>query len=160
MPAMRATQTTSPLSIDARRAKRARRRARIDGALGALPELRVDRLAPILALLQVCRGCADQTERGALLLAYVERIRGEVQALEEKTAALGRASHSDGATVRRALDLLQAFGRISSLDFDIVADEDRAILIRLLQLEYRWCFAAAGTNARAFKTAIGRTGAR
>ena len=92
---------------------------------------------------------------------YVDRVRSEVVELERHTLEqLPAAVHSEGATIRRALCFLRNFGRIGCLDLTAVSTGERDGIVELLRLEYRWCFAAAGTTPEAFKTAIGRTGAR
>ena len=65
------------------------------------------------------------------LLELLAEVDLEVRLLEAVVARRSRADHRAGPAIRR-----------------------------LLALEYRWCFAAAGTTPRAFKIAIGRTGAR
>ncbi len=149
-------EMTSPNhDIDARRAQRARRRARVDAVAGSAAAVRVDRLGPLLHLIAACRATSDDEARAAMLAEYIEHVRVEVDALEATVT-----QRHDGAGTRRALDLLQRFGRLSTLDYDSLGDETRTLVVSLLGLEYRWCFAAAGTTPGAFKAAIGRTGAR
>lgn len=145
----------TPSSRTARRLREDARRAQArDGS----PELRLARLEPVMALIRVYRrGCADAL---APLQILVRDTDLEVRLLEAAVARKSRHEHREGPAIRRALTLLKDFGRLSALDFDDIPIEGRPLLIRLLALEYRWCFAAAGTTPRAFKVAIGRTGAR
>jgi len=145
----------------ARRAKRERERAREDAAKKEQPALHLDRLAPIRVLLRTYREerAPDAFDETALV-AFVPRLRAEVEALEAWADGRGRRAHHDGASVRQALHFLRTFGRIMSLDFSHVPIEERDRLVALLALEHRWCYAAAGTTRDAFKVAIGRTGAR
>jgi len=126
--------------------------------MGAAPDLRLDRLDPVLILL---RGYRSGALIGvAPMEALVRDIDLEVRLLECAVARRDKSEHRAGPQIRRALTLLKTFGRLSALDFDAVPIESRPTLVRLLALEYRWSFAAAGTTPRAFKIAIGRTGAR
>ena len=145
----------------ARNARRDRTRARIDAALRDCPELRLDRQDPIVRLLHLYRcGVAAEVIGATPLLDYIDEVREEVRKLERWAAAAPSASQRSGTTTRRALCFLRTFGRISALDYGAIPTEDRGALVQLLQLEYRWCFAAAGTTPAQFKIAIGRTGAR
>ena len=142
----------------ARNARRQREDARRAQARVEAPALRIARLEPVHALLRSYRAGASQGLEPLLeLLAEVDL---EVRLLEAVVARRSRADHRAGPAIRRALTLLKDFGRLSVLDFDVLPVEGRPHLVRLLALEYRWCFAAAGTTPRAFKIAIGRTGAR
>jgi hypothetical protein len=149
-----------PRAADARRAKKRRANARVEEAVRRCPDLRTDRLTPIRDVLRGYRGRSDEDQTRGPLAAYVRGVEEELALLEDYVATLPRSAHREGATIRRALCFLKSFGRISALDFDLVPIEERPILVELLRLEYRWCFAAAGTTPRAFKIAIGRTGAR
>jgi hypothetical protein len=118
-----------------------------------------DRLSPIHALLRVYR-----EQRGAFaespLAGFLKGLLAEVEALEDWSGCRGRRQHHDGTSIRQALHFLRTFSRIMSLDFSDIPVEERDDLVRLLALEHRWCYAAAGTTRDAFKIAIGRTGAR
>lgn len=147
--------------IESRKAKRQRNQARVAGACELRPDLQTDRFAPFRAVMHCYRaGIIGTGDHDSPLGLYVAEVRREVEALEASTASLPRALHRDGATIRRALCFLRTFGRLSSLDFDSIPDHERGLMITWLRLEYRWCFAAAGTTASVFKVAIGRTGAR
>lgn len=145
----------TPSSRTARRQREDARRAQ---AQHASPELRLERLQPVLELIRAYRSGAAVSV--APIEALIRDVDLEVRLLEGAVARRSRAEHKDGAAIRRALTLLKDFGRLSALDFDALPIEGRPLLVRLLALEYRWCFAAAGTTPRAFKIAIGRTGAR
>ena len=87
-------------------------------------------------------------------------VKGEVRALEAWARTRRPDVQRSGATVRRALELLRHFSMMTTLDFSVLPDEVRPRLVRLLALEHRWCYAAAGTTRDAFKAETGRTGAR
>ncbi|MCC7386697.1 MAG: hypothetical protein IT384_32970 [Deltaproteobacteria bacterium] len=161
----RVTPPSPPRPFDpgARRARRERATARVAQAVERTPDLRIDRLTPFVEVLRQYRllllaGAPIPTP--SPLVTYLAIVEGEVASLEARASALPRSAHKDGATIRRALCFLRTFGRISALDFELVPTEERSFLVQLLRLEYRWCFAAAGTTMRVFKIAIGRTGAR
>lgn len=147
-----------PTSPAARLARRARHERRLESSLKLQGTERTDRRGPLTEVLRAYRGRGAAGE-GPLGL-YLEQVRAEVEALEARTRRRGRRAHQRPIAVRRALALLREFGHLSTLDFGDLPDVDRPRLVELLQLEYRWCFAAAGTTAEAFKRAIGRTGAR
>jgi hypothetical protein len=157
--------TVVDLSLNAaasrRKLKRTRSEERAAAALLRQPELVRDRLAPMRATL---RWYLDPPDRpgplGGPLASRLSEVRAEVESLEASVALLPRSVHASGDAIRRALNFLRGFGRLSALDFDAVPPEDRPHLVALLALEYRWCFAAAQTTPRVFKIAIGRTGAR
>lgn len=133
---------------------RARRAALSGGNDG--PSLRVERLPPITELLRAYReGRTDDA-----LPEHVRALRSEVEALERWADARPRHEQLSGTTTRLALDFLRGFGRITALDFSSIPSEERDLLVELLALEHRWCYAAAGTTRDAFKIAVGRTGAR
>lgn len=148
----------APITPSSRNARRLREGARRAQAQCATPELRLARLEPVHALLRVYR--SGENTSLAPIEALIREVDLEVRLLEGAVARKSKADHKDGAAIRRALTLLKDFGRLSALDFDALPVEARPLLVRLLGLEYRWCFAAAGTTPRAFKIAIGRTGAR
>lgn len=158
-------EVTAPLSgprtLESRRAQRERERARVITAAERLGPEATDRLTPLLRMLRAYRECPKERDDTAQpITVYVQDLAREVEALEEEAAGLPRRVQSDGSTIRQALSFLRVFGRISALDFGVVPTEERHHLVTLLALEYRWCFAAAGTTPRVFKVAIGRTGAR
>lgn len=156
--AMLALVASAPPTPSARTAKKKRESARLTQALVVAPDLRLDRLEPVLDVLRAYR--RGHIDGAAPLEALVRDVDLEVRLLEATTARRDKSEHRAGPTIRRALTLLKTFGRLSALDFDDVPIEARPALVKLLALEYRWCFAAAGTTPRAFKIAIGRTGAR
>lgn len=146
---------------DARTDRKKRAKARIQAAVDLQPDLRVDRISPIRRVLTCYRaGLFDPFSAHSPLADYIEVVEREVVELEARARTQPRRAQLDGATIRRALCFLKTFGRVSALDFDSIPIEERDRVVRLLQLEYRFCFAAAGTTPRAFKIAIGRTGAR
>lgn len=153
-----------PLALvaDARQAKRKRATARVEAAVRQCPALRIDRLTPVTHVLRSYRVWPDDPALAppSPLAAYIDQVKAELADLEAWVASLPKPALRDGAVIRRALCFLKGFGRISALDFELVPTEERERLVELLRLEYRWCFAAAGTTPRAFKVAIGRTGAR
>ncbi len=143
---------TTPATQSTRCSRRARAKARVVPVEGPWPVIRVDRATPLR------RAAQASAEHG--LEAFCASLAAEVTQLEDWAASRPRRSQTDGATIRRALEFLRRFGRLSAMDFSDVPVEDRASLIRILALEHRWCYAAAGTTRSAFKTATGRTGAR
>ncbi|MBI4820242.1 MAG: hypothetical protein HY791_28495 [Deltaproteobacteria bacterium] len=153
--------TVASEKADARRARRRRAEARVEQAAQALPPGSMQRLARTETVLRPYRqGLVPEGLRSTPLSRHLEVVRDEVLALESMVLTLPRARHRDGDSIRRALTLLRGFGRIGALDFETVPIEERPTLVAILALEYRWCFAAAGTTPRAFKIEIGRTGAR
>lgn len=116
------------------------------------PPVRLDRETAIR------RAVRAAGERG--LDDFCAELREEVQNLEAWASSRAYGAQTDGTAIRRALELLRRFGRLSAMDFSNVPVEDRATLIRILALEHRFCYAAAGTTREAFKQATGRTGAR
>lgn len=122
----------------------------------AAPDLQTDRLSPIEEVLRAYRSGVSPSP----LRARRRQVELEVAQLERIASERPRREQSSGPTIRLALLFLKGFGRLSSLDFSGVPVEERSELVALLALEYRWCLAAAGTTGRAFKIAIGRTGAR
>jgi hypothetical protein len=145
---------------EARKLKRKRALARAADALGRRPELRQDRLGPIQDVLRWYRDPPDRSVLLGPLGRRLEELRHEVEQLEAEVARLPHRAHLEGDAIRRALTFLRGFARVTTLDYEPVPPEERSKLIALLALEYRWCFAAAETTPRAFKIAIGRTGAR
>lgn len=89
-----------------------------------------------------------------------EPLTRELEALERWAEQRSEADRMDGATIRRALAYLRRLGRLSAGPLPELPPEERSRLVRLLSLEHRWCYAAAGTNRSCFERAIGRTGAR
>jgi len=87
-------------------------------------------------------------------LAVLEEELSSLERDVKKDAILRRR---DGARVRAALELLRLYGRrlLGRLERD-----DEAVLFRRLQLEHRWCYAAAGTTRADFEVVTGRCGAR
>jgi hypothetical protein len=114
-------------------------------------------VGPIIEILRWYRAHPGEPVPETPLTDYLDLVQAEVESLELLHRIPGKTT---GDTTRRALCFLRGFGRISALDFDHIPVEHRPALVHLLQLEYRWCFAAAGTTQQAFKIAIGRTGAR
>lgn len=155
-------QPTRPELILPTPEARCHRRIReTDRIRASAPHLRTNRAGPICEVLRSYRGSTqDALPSPSPLLALRLRLETEVRALEAEARLRGRKEQGSGPTIRLALLFLKGFGRVSSLDFRDVPIEERPELIQVLALEYRWCLAAAGTNARAFKLAIGRTGAR
>ncbi|MCB9653873.1 MAG: hypothetical protein H6729_07055 [Deltaproteobacteria bacterium] len=154
---------TVPDRRAARTARRARQAARQEAAAirhsqGAVP-LRLDRLSPIVEILRRYREEPSHGEPLDMLETYTRILESEVENLESHVARAPRQQRH-GSAIRQALDFLSLFGRIASLDFGLVPVEERPHLVRLLELEHRWCYAAAGTTRAVFKRAIGRTGAR
>ncbi|MEQ9503231.1 MAG: hypothetical protein RIT81_40570 [Deltaproteobacteria bacterium] len=141
----------------ARQARRHRARQRI-AADAEAPGLRVERIRPIREMLRVYAD-ADHV-RACPLTGYLSVLEAEVKMLERWADSRTQDEQRAGPTIRRALELLRAFSRISVLDFSDIPDEDRPKLVALLALEHRWCYAAAGTSREHFKVATGRTGAR
>lgn len=141
---------TTPASQATRRSKRARAEARVLDR--AAPAVRLDREGPIRRAVQRAGDFG--------LEAFCEALAREVDALEALAAERCPCAQADGPTIRRALELLRRFGRLSAMDFSDVPVEDRPTLVKILALEHRWCYAAAGTTREIFKEATGRTGAR
>ena len=127
-------------------------------ALQLHPKLRLSRVRSIESLLS--SGVRHKRLQTREVETFVSALEAEVCALEEKTAQLSKCVHKNGETIRRALSFLRNYGRIASLNYSTIPEEERGLLIQLLALEYRWCFAAAGTTVEVFKREIGRTGAR
>ncbi|MCK6549408.1 hypothetical protein L6R52_26430 [Myxococcota bacterium] len=144
----------------AREAKRRRTLARVEAAERSAPTLRIDRHTPIRELLRAYRERDYGVAETSPLERFVVELRREVEALERWAEARGRRAHACGDSIRRALAFLRTFGHVTSLDFSRVPIEERALLVELLALEHRWCYAAAGTTRDVFKVEIGRTGAR
>jgi hypothetical protein len=90
----------------------------------------------------------------------LQRLRAEVA--QREAVARRRPVHDrrSSAALRTCLLHLRAFGRLLAQDLDCVPDDHRPRLLELLQLEHRWCYAAAGTTREDFEVAKGRTGAR
>lgn len=152
-----ATPLRSSASRKSRNERRERARARVNGGLEGRPELCLDRQGPMQAFLRTTRRVGFELEP---LKAHVERVRAEVASLERWAAARAPAARADGPTTRRALELFRGFGRLAVLDYSLLPDEARPLIVTWLALEHRWCYAAAGTDREAFKRATGRTGAR
>ena len=130
-------------------------------ALQLHPELRFNRIRTIQRLLESKTQLVEN--RAGLagnMKMFMRALEKEVSTLEAHTMQFDRKIHRDGETIRRALSFLRTYGRIAALNFSRVAEEDRSLLVQILGLEYRWCFAAAGTTPEIFKQEIGRTGAR
>ncbi|MBK8014771.1 MAG: hypothetical protein IPK13_25910 [Deltaproteobacteria bacterium] len=148
----------------ARRGQRARKAARQQAVVQrhsqAMIPLRLDRLGPIVEVLRRYREAPSDGEPLNLLEAYADVLEIEVRNLEAYVESAPRSEQRRGSAIRQALDFLSLFGRIASLEFAFVPVEERSYLIRVLELEHRWCYAAAGTTRAVFKRAIGRTGAR
>ncbi|MFO0724632.1 MAG: hypothetical protein U1E65_12695 [Myxococcota bacterium] len=153
------TATQPPPSRSARQGRRARESARQQSALEIEPTLKLERLAAIAIVLRTYQRGLEPGSPSPLALLAAE-VRAEVQELEVAVSRRSRNEHLESQCIRRALSFLRTFGRLSALDFDLVPIEHRPDLVEWLALEYRFCFAAAGTTPRAFKVAIGRTGAR
>ena len=152
--------TTKNQRISAQRNLDSRRQQQ---ALELHPGLRLDRvrrIENILSSVMKPGRVLHESSAGKGLGEFVAALRTEVGFLERKTAQLEHLVHKDGETIRRALSFLRIYGRIASLNYGDVPDSQRDLLIQLLALEYRWCFAAAGTTPEIFKREIGRTGAR
>ncbi|MCB9645486.1 MAG: hypothetical protein H6730_02655 [Deltaproteobacteria bacterium] len=145
---------------DARRAQQQRLDARRAAALQDGPTRRLERLGPVLSLLRRYREGEEGGTVSSPLATFVRELGAEVGELERWTETLPSRHHRSGTVVRQALDFLRVFGRLTTLDFSVVPEEDRPHLVTLLALEHRWCYAAAGTTRDAFKAATGRTGAR
>nr|ADI21484.1 hypothetical protein [uncultured myxobacterium HF0070_11L13] len=152
--------TTKNQRISAQRTLDSRRQQQ---ALELHPELRLDRVRRIESLLSsVIKPGRYPYENSSCegIGQFVSALKAEVGFLEQRTAQLGHVVQKNGETIRRALSFLRIYGRIASLNYGDVPDEERGLLVQLLALEYRWCFAAAGTTPEIFKREIGRTGAR
>lgn len=143
-----------------REGQRQRSRARREAAERTAPPLRSDRRTPIVAMLRAYREHEFAPGERSPIEHLIAELRREVEALELWAAARGRRAHATGDSIRRALAFLRTFGHLTSLDFSRVPIEERALLVELLALEHRWCYAAAGTTRDVFKVEIGRTGAR
>lgn len=153
--------TPAPASVCRTRAARTARRARTQQRLTPAvegPPHRLDRLGPLQEALRTYR--ARGLVHDSPLKALRHRVEDEVRALEQWAESRPTEAQKTGATIRRALELLRSFGRLTVLDFTSVPEEDRPHLVALLALEHRWCYACAGTTRAAFKAAAGRTGAR
>lgn len=94
------------------------------------------------------------------LAERLREVTAEVQKLEHWAEGQCPQHQRSGATIRHALELLRHFSLLTTLDFSVLPVEVRPGLVRLLALEHRWCYAAAGTTRAAFKEQTGRTGAR
>ncbi|MEO1335325.1 MAG: hypothetical protein AAFV29_06760 [Myxococcota bacterium] len=143
---------TTPASQRTRCSRRARAQARVITFDEPWPHVRLDRETAIR------RAVKSAAESG--LDDFCERLHDEVTKLETWASKRPRRSQADGVTIRRALEFLRRFGRMSAMDFSNVPVEDRSALVRILALEHRWCYAAAGTTREVFKLETGRTGAR
>jgi hypothetical protein len=145
----------------ARFAQQARAQVRLTQALGRGPDRNLNRQAPITQALWAYR--TQDIEPGdpqSPIQQLLIHTQNEVETLEAWVQTLPSQETTRGAAVRQALDFLRTFGRLSTLNFGVVPQEDRASLVRWLALEHRGCYAAAGTSRRAFKLASGRSGAR
>jgi hypothetical protein len=149
-----------PGALPTRRARGERRRRakeRVRGDLAGRPPIDLERAAPMQAILQRNRLLGPDA---GPLERLVTEVSEEVKGLEAWAAKRPRQERESGPTIRRALELLRGFGRMSALDFSSIPEEGRPLLVTWLALEHRWCYAAAGTDRAAFKRATGRTGAR
>lgn len=133
----------------ARKQRRAARARSLDNN-----QIRIDRRGPLTAALLEFR----RNPESLALARYVNFVQAEVEALEMSAQAM--TDRQAGPTIRRALALLRTFGHLTTLNFSSVPEEERGELVRLLALEHRFCYAAAGTTREDFKAATGRTGAR
>ena len=143
---------TTPASQSRRCLRRARAEARVIPFDSAWPALRLDRETAIRNAVRAAG------EHG--LDAFCAQLDDEIGALERWAESRPVRLQTDGSTIRRALEFLRRFGHLSAMDYSAVPVEDRPALIKMLALEHRWCYAAAGTTREAFKEATGRTGAR
>lgn len=151
---------TGPTALPSRQLRGARRRRARERVLGeppGRPPLRLERARAMQDILQ--RNRLVGPDAGPLR-PLVEAVEAEVEALETWASGRTRSEREEGPAIRAALELLRGFGRLSTLDFSTVPEEGRALLVRWLALEHRWCYAAAGTDRAAFKRTTGRTGAR
>ena len=139
-----------------RKKRQQRTRYRLDVAVAGRPYLDLDRKRPMEAILRT----RSETEARRGLDFLYQKVLGEVGVLERWVQSLNPAERSNGAAVRRALELLRGFGHLAILDYGQLPDDFRPILVQWLALEHRWCYAAAGTDRRTFKRVTGRTGAR
>ena len=146
-------------SRDVRCAQQRRAEARRSTVVQAGPQRRLERLEPVVSVLRRYRGC-DGLGPTSPLAGFVAELGQEVGELEAWAGAQPPRHQRSGPVIRQALDFLRSFGRLTTLDFSTVPEEDRPHLVTLLALEHRWCYAAAGTTREAFKLATGRTGAR
>lgn len=144
-------------TLEFRNRRRHREEARVREAV---PGLQTDRIAPLCRVLRGYRALGVNRPSTSPLAAYRAEVEREVLELEAAAERRSRRDQRSGPTIRLALLFMKGFGRMSSLDFAELPMEERSELIALLALEYRWCLAAAGTTAHAFRLAIGRTGAR
>lgn len=142
----------------AQRGRRQRTRERLGARLRGQPPLRTDRAAPLEALL----GAAKVGRLDVVPFArFVREVESEVGTLEAWVSrAVTEEERMSGPALRRALEWLRRFGRLGVMDFADLPDDARALLVRWLALEHRWCYAAAGTDRDSFKRMAGRTGAR
>lgn len=138
------------------RRRRTHWRHRLTSAL-AESGVNTDRASP---LREVLRAAAEGVDVGPQLEARLAIVRAEVETLEALVLERSPGERKNGASIRRALELLRRFGRASCLDLSVIEEPLRPLLVTWLALEHRWCYAAAGTDRRSFKRATGRTGAR
>lgn len=90
-------------------------------------------------------------------LAALER---EVLALEAEVALRAEGERRAPEVIRRALTLLRDFGHLALTDLAGLPPELRPAVVRLLALEHRWSFAAAGTTQHDLHEVSGRSGFR
>jgi len=157
----RASIYDRPLSLprslrpDARlrdRMRRSRRTAHLGSSPGRL-DLHIARLARAYR-------ATPERDRTRLLEAAKDALELEVQQLEAKAAAQPRSSRRSPATMNATVELLRRFNRRLTRDSSWADPTDRPLLIALLGLEHRLCYALAGTTRKDFEAVSGRTGLR
>lgn len=148
-------------SRQARAAQQHRAACRLALVTEAGPERLTDRLTPTTEVLSAYRRGHDLPDGPKTPLSErIAHLDSEVRELEAWASSRPHSVQRSGPVIRQALDFLRHFGRLTTLDFSGVPVEERGHLVKLLALEHRWCYAAAGTTRDAFKAATGRTGAR
>jgi hypothetical protein len=132
-----------------RRARDAQRRA----AIARTPR---ERHAVLEAWLRAAREHRLPRDVGSTLAA----LERNVCALEAEVALRSEAERRAPEVLRRALTLLRDFGHLALIDLACLPPELRPAVVRLLALEHRWSFAAAGTTQRDLHEVSGRSGFR
>lgn len=146
---MHAAPLFAPTACSNRRARDARRRA----AITRTPR---ERRATLDAWLRAAREHHVPRDVGATLAA----LEQEVRALEADVAARTEQERRSPDVIRRALTLLRDFGHLALTDLAGLPPELRPAVVRLLALEHRWSFAAAGTTQHDLHEVSGRSGFR
>jgi hypothetical protein len=143
----------APLAVPTLRSNRRARDALRRAAIRRSPR---ERRAPLDGWLRAARERRAPTD----VLSTLSALERDVQALEADVAARTEAERRAPEVIRRALTLLRDFGHLALTDLAGLPPELRPAVVRLLALEHRWSFAAAGTTQHDLHEVSGRSGLR